>query len=107
MADVTDLLTASRYHIQLAQSRACQLARDPLGCSGAPVVTAICSAWNNLATLIDWHMAAEDETCRIPEPGAPPADPALAIDAAERDDGIRDAIRAARLQPPGSPGGGS
>ncbi|HWG02980.1 MAG TPA: hemerythrin domain-containing protein [Trebonia sp.] len=104
MADILQLLTASRYHIQLARSRLRKLTGQPLAGSGAfPVISAIHSAWNDLATLIDWHMAAEDEICRIPAAGSSPAGGAGATDALERHDDIRDALRAARLQPPGSP----
>jgi hypothetical protein len=100
MADIIDVIAASRTHIARWQATVSDLAgqgSDP----GSRQRQAV--AWDTLARLTTLHLAAEDEICLPAVCQAAPHGQARARAMLDEHEDIRELIREACLQPPGSP----
>lgn len=99
MAEIAELIAADNLHIMRWQVRLSELRRQGDPGSGP----ALHAAWDTLAVLIDLHMAAEDEVCGPAIAGTGPRGPALARQARDAHQDIREILREAGEYPPGSP----
>lgn len=99
MADILDVIRASRLEIVRCQSRFSELAGQRGGPESRQAQAAM---WDMLAALISLHLSAEDEIC-LPAAWPGPEGPARARAMLDDHEDIRELIREARLQPPGSP----
>jgi anti-anti-sigma factor len=100
MADITDLVGASRLHILRWQARLGQLRRQRGAPAPGPEAAA---AWDTAARLIDLHMHAGDEICGPAIYDRTPSGRALARSIQDAHDDIRDLLRETGLKLPGSP----
>jgi hypothetical protein len=99
MAEITELIAADYLHIMRWQMRLAELRQrrgDPA------ILPALAATWNTLASLIDLHMAADDEVCGPAIYGTGPHGLNLAREAADVHEDIREIIRETNLYPPGS-----
>jgi anti-anti-sigma regulatory factor len=100
MADIIDLGGASRLHILRWQAQLGQLRRQRCDPASRPELGA---TWDTLASLIDLHMRAEDEICGPAIYGRTAEGMALAREAEDAHEDIREMIHETSLHPPGSP----
>jgi hypothetical protein len=99
MADIIDLIRADRRHIVRWTARLGELRRHDSGQDRR----ALAATWQTLASLIDLHMSAEDEICGPAIFGADPAARAVAREAKDAREDVREIVLETSLQPPGSP----
>jgi hypothetical protein len=100
MAEIAELIAADYLHIMRWQMRLAEL-RPRRG--DPAVLPALAAIWDTLASLIDLHMATDDEVCGPAIYGTGPHGLNLAREAADAHEDIREIIRETGLYPPGSP----
>ena len=100
MPDVVGVIEGARARIMRCQAEFSLLSRkagDP-GYRHAQV-----TAWDTLASMIELHLSAEDQVCCAAIRRAGPGGPVRVRSMLDDHEDIRELIREARLQPPGSP----
>ena len=100
MAEIVELIAADHLHIMRWQVRLAELRHRPGEPGDALPLTAI---WDTLASLIDLHMAADEEVCGPAVYGSGPAGLELVREVAGAHEGIREIIRETGRYPAGSP----
>jgi Hemerythrin HHE cation binding domain len=99
MAEIIELIAADHLHIMRWQMRLAELHHR----RGEPGDTpALAITWNTLASLIDLHMAADEEVCGPAIYGTRPRGRDLAREARDAHEDIREIIRETSQYPPGS-----
>lgn len=99
MADIIDLIRADQLHIMRWAARLGELYRQ--GADGNSRAT-LAATWATLASLIDLHMRADEEICGPAVLGTDADAQALAREYKDDHEDIREIIREASVQPPGS-----
>lgn len=99
MADISDVIRIDGTHILCWQARLGQLRRGADLASGP----SLAATWDTVTTLIDLHARAEEEICDPAIYRTRPRDRALAGQARDARQDIREIIGETSLQPPGSP----
>ena len=100
MADIIELILADHLQIMRWAGLLGDLSRRG---RGRDARAELAPAWETLAALIDLHMHADEEICGPAVFARDPAGRALARQARDDHDDIREILREARLQPPGTP----
>lgn len=99
MAEIIELIAADHLHIMRWQVRLAELRHRRGEPGDAP---ALAVTWNTLASLIDLHMAADEEVCGPAIHGTRPHGRDLAGEARDAHEDIREIIRETGRYPPGS-----
>jgi hypothetical protein len=99
LRDIIDLIEADRLHIMRWAARLGELSGPGSGQGYGPVLD---RTWRTLAGLIELHMRADEEICGLAVFAAGGESRVLAGDIRAAHDDIREIIREANLQPPGS-----
>lgn len=98
MTGIIDLIGLSCLHIRRWQARLGELGRH----AGPEPHPELAETWDTVASLIDLHMAAEDEICGPAIYSPQPQDGALSWQVKDAHEDIREILRETHLQPVGS-----
>lgn len=100
MAEIVELIAADHLHIMRWQVRLAELRYHPDKPAGS---SGLAATWNTLASLIDLHMAADEEICGPAIYSTGPAGLDLAREVRDAYEDIREILRETGCHPPGSP----
>jgi len=103
MADIIELILADHLQIMRWAAWLGDLYRRDRGWDTRAELAELVTTWETLAALIDLHMRADEEICGPAVFGGSPAGRAMTRQVRDDHEDIREILRQASLQPPGSP----